>query len=150
MRLDKLFSRFSPASSQANPKALVVYILTLRYCRDYFRAAKSKTVQVRSFSRRKSAIGVARFQPQSCAATPVRHPRRTPSIAGRNDDDDAVSMADTFAGTAARLNAQWKNPSDIFTILMIIGGDIVKVALAQLCAGPVPYLTPVSFSFGWV
>nr|POE83378.1 hypothetical protein CFP56_69385 [Quercus suber] len=63
----------------------------------------------------------------------------------------AMSSSDALpADTATRLNAQWRNPQDIFTILMIIGGDIVKVALAQVCAGPVPYLTPVSFSFGWV
>ncbi|KAK5685760.1 hypothetical protein LTR17_026951 [Elasticomyces elasticus] len=61
-------------------------------------------------------------------------------------------MADTvsFEGTAAWVQGQWSNPSDIFTILLIIGGDIVQAAIAQLCAGPVPYLSPVSFSFGWV
>lgn len=48
------------------------------------------------------------------------------------------------------LRAQWSNPTDIFTILLIFGGEVVQVAMAQLCAGPVPYLTPVSFSFGWV
>lgn len=52
--------------------------------------------------------------------------------------------------TTTWLRDQWSNPNDIFTILLIIGGDIVQVAIAQLCAGPVPYLTPVSFSFGWV
>lgn len=62
----------------------------------------------------------------------------------------SANMADDFPGTAAWLRGQWSNPSDIFTILLIIGGDIVRVAVAQLCAGPVPYLTPVSFSFGWV
>lgn len=45
---------------------------------------------------------------------------------------------------------QWSNPSDIYTILMIIGGEIVHAALAQLCAGPIQYLTPASFSFGCV
>jgi len=59
--------------------------------------------------------------------------------------DEASSI-----GTGARLRQQWSNPNDIFTILMVIGGDIVKVAIAQLCAGKVPYLVPVSFSFGWV
>ena len=33
---------------------------------------------------------------------------------------------------------------------MIIGGDVVQVAIAQLCGGPIPYFTPVVFSFGWV
>jgi hypothetical protein len=61
-----------------------------------------------------------------------------------------MSDQEPLVGTEARLRQQWSNPSDIFTILMIIGGDIVKVAIAQLCAGRVPYLAPVSFSFGWV
>ncbi len=61
-------------------------------------------------------------------------------------------MADdgSFEGTAAWLRGQWSNPSDIFTILLLIGGDIVQAAIAQLSAGPVSGLTPVSFSFGWV
>ena len=58
-------------------------------------------------------------------------------------------MADKFS-TSDWLRTQWSNPHDIFTILLIIGGDIVQKAIAQLTAGPVPRLTPVSFSFGWV
>ena len=52
--------------------------------------------------------------------------------------------------TSLLLREQWSNPSDIFTILLIIGGDVVQKAIGQLTAGPVPYFTPVSFSFGWV
>ena len=52
--------------------------------------------------------------------------------------------------TSQWLEGQWSNPSDIFTILLIVGGDIIQVAIAQLSAGPIPYLVPVSFSFGWV
>ena len=55
--------------------------------------------------------------------------------------------ATTFPGTAAWLRKQWSNPTDIFTILLIIGGDVVQRAIAQLSGGR---LTPVSFSFGWV
>ncbi|EKM55704.1 uncharacterized protein PHACADRAFT_256516, partial [Phanerochaete carnosa HHB-10118-sp] len=47
------------------------------------------------------------------------------------------------------VESQWKNPTDILTILMIIGGDVVQCALAQLSAGPW-LITPVAFSFGWV
>ncbi|KAI0059470.1 hypothetical protein BV25DRAFT_1129269 [Artomyces pyxidatus] len=48
------------------------------------------------------------------------------------------------------LKTQWQNPNDILSILMIIGGDIVQRAVAQL-AGSGPYsLAPVAFSFGWV
>ena len=59
-------------------------------------------------------------------------------------------MASNNETTSAWLQAQWSNPSDIFTILLIVGGDIVQKAIAQLTAGPIPHFTPVSFSFGWV
>ncbi|EEB99951.1 hypothetical protein MPER_00236, partial [Moniliophthora perniciosa FA553] len=41
----------------------------------------------------------------------------------------------------------WKNPSDTLSILLIIGGDVVLKALAQLSGRK---LVPVAFSFGWV
>ncbi|KAI0050547.1 hypothetical protein FA95DRAFT_1450779, partial [Auriscalpium vulgare] len=48
------------------------------------------------------------------------------------------------------VKSQWQNPNDILSILMIIGGDIVQRAVAQL-AGSGPHgFTPVAFSFGWV
>lgn len=40
---------------------------------------------------------------------------------------------------------QWKNPSDVFSVLLILGGDVVGRALAQLAGSAV---TPVAFSFG--
>ncbi|EXJ58362.1 hypothetical protein A1O7_05787 [Cladophialophora yegresii CBS 114405] len=43
--------------------------------------------------------------------------------------------------------AQWKNPGDVFSVLLILGGDVVGRALAQLAGSR---LTPVAFSFGWV
>lgn len=48
---------------------------------------------------------------------------------------------------ASSFRAQWINPSDLFSILLIIGGDVIGLALAALSGGPV---TPVTFSFGWV
>lgn len=48
---------------------------------------------------------------------------------------------------AGRLVSQWRNPNDVLTILMIIGGDVVQKALAQLSG---PRFVPVAFSFGWV
>ncbi|KAI0352192.1 hypothetical protein OH77DRAFT_1428723 [Trametes cingulata] len=46
--------------------------------------------------------------------------------------------------------ASWMNPSDILTILMLVGGDVVHRAIAQLAgAGPGSF-APVAFSFGWV
>ncbi|KAJ4372382.1 hypothetical protein N0V83_004156 [Neocucurbitaria cava] len=49
--------------------------------------------------------------------------------------------------TVAQLSAQWANPSDVLSLLLIIGGDIVQTALAQTTGGRI---TPVCFSFGWV
>ena len=40
---------------------------------------------------------------------------------------------------------QWSRPKDVFSVLLILGGDIVGRALAQLAGG---WLTPVTFSFG--
>ncbi|KAF3769356.1 hypothetical protein M406DRAFT_249210 [Cryphonectria parasitica EP155] len=51
-----------------------------------------------------------------------------------------------FSVTALR--RQWSNPSDVSTILMVIGGDVVQKALAQ--GTGTWYFTPVCFSFGWV
>ncbi|KAI2468954.1 hypothetical protein F4781DRAFT_241175 [Annulohypoxylon bovei var. microspora] len=42
---------------------------------------------------------------------------------------------------------QFKNPTDVFSVLLILGGDVVARALAQLVGSRV---TPVAFSFGWV
>lgn len=49
--------------------------------------------------------------------------------------------------TSSRIANQWENPSDVLTVLLIIGGDIVQKALAQLSGGK---FVPVAFSFGWV
>ncbi|KIJ36796.1 hypothetical protein M422DRAFT_212098 [Sphaerobolus stellatus SS14] len=46
-----------------------------------------------------------------------------------------------------QLSQVWRSPSDLLSVLTVIGGDIVKSALAQLAGG---HITPVSFSFGWV
>jgi hypothetical protein len=50
--------------------------------------------------------------------------------------------------TVAQLLAQWTNPNDVLSLLLIIGGDIVQTALAQTTAGG--WISPVCFSFGWV
>ncbi|KAA8651596.1 hypothetical protein EYZ11_002215 [Aspergillus tanneri] len=42
---------------------------------------------------------------------------------------------------------QLNNPTDIFSVLLILGGDVVNRAIAQLAG---PRVTPVAFSFGWV
>ncbi len=40
---------------------------------------------------------------------------------------------------------QWKNPGDVFSVLLILGGDVILRALAQLSGSGI---TPVAFSFG--
>ncbi|KAK8094959.1 hypothetical protein PG997_001644 [Apiospora hydei] len=50
-------------------------------------------------------------------------------------------------GTIEQLRDQWINPSDVSTILMAIGGDVVQNAFAQGTGQP---YTPVCFSFGCV
>lgn len=49
--------------------------------------------------------------------------------------------------TLAQLTSQWSNPSDVTTVLMVIGADVVQKALAQTTGH---LYTPVCFSFGWV
>jgi hypothetical protein len=42
---------------------------------------------------------------------------------------------------------QWSSPSDIFSILLILGGDVITLSIAAL-SGSAP-ITPIAFSFGW-
>ena len=62
-------------------------------------------------------------------------------------------------GPAGNLRSQWSNPGDFLGLLLLIGGDIVQKAIAQLVGytikpfgknGPSIGITPVAFSFGWV
>lgn len=58
------------------------------------------------------------------------------------DPDGPQSVPDTF-------RAQWTKPTDVFSILLILGAEVIQRALAAL-AGGTPPITPVAFSFGWV
>ena len=49
--------------------------------------------------------------------------------------------------TISALQSQWQNPNDVLDVLLIIGSDIVRAALAQTSGG---FFVPVCFSFGWV
>lgn len=49
--------------------------------------------------------------------------------------------------TRIELSSQWRNPTDILSLLLIISSNVVQSALAQLSDG---LITPVCFSFGWV
>ena len=45
--------------------------------------------------------------------------------------------------------SQWTNPGDILSLLLLVGGDVLQRAIAQL-AGDARLPTPVVFSFGWL
>ncbi|CAL1698114.1 unnamed protein product [Somion occarium] len=47
------------------------------------------------------------------------------------------------------VKAQWLNPTNILSILTVIGVDVVQRAIAQLAGNPC-YFTPVALSFGWL
>ena len=57
--------------------------------------------------------------------------------------------------TTTALATQWDNPSDIFSLLLLLGGDVVQKAIAQLVGVRFHLfkrsirITPVAFSFGW-
>ncbi|KAG9254186.1 uncharacterized protein F5Z01DRAFT_622642 [Emericellopsis atlantica] len=46
--------------------------------------------------------------------------------------------------------AQWTAPGDIFSVLLIVGADVIQLACAAMTGGPGLLPTPVAFSFGWV
>ncbi|KAI1362063.1 hypothetical protein F5Y08DRAFT_330340 [Xylaria arbuscula] len=52
-----------------------------------------------------------------------------------------------FTISADQQRQQWSEPTDVFSVLLLLGGEIVNKALAQLAGGS---FTPVTFSFGWV
>jgi hypothetical protein len=45
---------------------------------------------------------------------------------------------------------QFTNPKEIMAIMLLIGGDVIQRAIAQLVGGTNATFTPVAFSFGWV
>jgi hypothetical protein len=68
-------------------------------------------------------------------------------------------MADQPGITEGELRAQWISPGDVLSLLLLIGGDIVQKAIAQLVGRTIqPFkgskleigIAPVAFSFGWV
>ncbi|KAK7946073.1 uncharacterized protein PG986_010394 [Apiospora aurea] len=78
-------------------------------------------------------------------------------------------MSDPLPSPREELGAQWRNPEDILSLLLLIGGDIVQKSIAQM-VGYHPFapkhlaektrgcsallaripVTPVAFSFGWI
>lgn len=60
------------------------------------------------------------------------------------------SSNNTSSGTYPinAFRAQWTQPGDVMSLLLILGGDVIQRALAQLAGSDL--ITPVAFSFGWV
>ncbi|KAI0675755.1 hypothetical protein C8Q78DRAFT_951429, partial [Trametes maxima] len=58
--------------------------------------------------------------------------------------------ASNIAPYIATERASWRSPNDILSILMLVGGDIVQRAVAQLSGSGPWYCAPVAFSFGWL
>lgn len=56
-------------------------------------------------------------------------------------------LAARSLNSVLELERQWINPSDILSLLLLCGPDVLRLALAQLVGQG---LTPVAFSFGWV
>jgi hypothetical protein len=56
-------------------------------------------------------------------------------------------MSDNPGDIITQFLAQWKNPGDVFSVLLIVGGDVILLALACLTGRA---FTPIAFSFGWV
>ncbi|KAK0105247.1 hypothetical protein ONS95_004364 [Cadophora gregata] len=67
----------------------------------------------------------------SCSPTPST----TPTTTSKRD------------GASHQFKAQFRNPSEIFSVLLLIGGDTIQKAVAQMTGRKV---TLVAFSFGWV
>jgi hypothetical protein len=70
-----------------------------------------------------------------------------PTYARQASDLEQSSGARSYHSDAIVFRDQWINPSDILSLLLLIGPDIVQRAIAQLSGN---ILTPVAFSFGWV
>lgn len=56
-------------------------------------------------------------------------------------------MSETPDDINTQFLEQWKNPGDVFSVLLIVGGDVILLALACLTGRA---FTPIAFSFGWV
>lgn len=55
------------------------------------------------------------------------------------------SFNSDISHTSNALREQWITPTDIFSVLLILGGDVIARALAQLAGSG---FAPVTFSFG--
>ncbi|KAK3349198.1 hypothetical protein B0T25DRAFT_457001 [Lasiosphaeria hispida] len=56
-------------------------------------------------------------------------------------------MDEPAESASSQFRSQWTNPGDVFSVLLIVGADVIQLALAALTGHT---LTPIAFSFGWV
>lgn len=62
-------------------------------------------------------------------------------------DGPEVAIRDIPGGL---FRAQLQNPKEMMSILLLIGGDVIQRAVAQLSGPQGRWFTPLIFSFGWV
>ena len=77
---------------------------------------------------------------------------RPSGLVARLTDADGTHDGDSpddLESPAMLLRRQMLNPSEILSVLQIIGGDVIQKAIAQLSGTRLGF-TPVAFSFGWV
>ncbi|PTB75914.1 hypothetical protein M440DRAFT_1302988, partial [Trichoderma longibrachiatum ATCC 18648] len=60
------------------------------------------------------------------------------------------TMSGSFQASGNEFARQWTQPTDIFSVLLILGGDVIQLACASMAGGTSIPPNPVTFSFGWV
>ncbi|KAG6354187.1 hypothetical protein INS49_004791 [Diaporthe citri] len=64
------------------------------------------------------------------------------------EDNPTLNYNDDESCHVSRIeDGEWTQPSDTFSVLLIVGGDVIQLTLANLTGVMV---TPITFSFGWV
>lgn len=59
-------------------------------------------------------------------------------------------MSRSYKESSNEFANQWTRPNDIFSVLLILGGDVIQLACASMAGGTSMPPNPVAFSFGWV
>jgi hypothetical protein len=74
-------------------------------------------------------------------------PQALASLASSALPTASATALNAGKSVANDFKAQWQNPSDIFSLLLLVGGDIIQKAMAQFNDRR---FRPIAFSFGWV
>ncbi|KAL6800563.1 hypothetical protein J3E68DRAFT_448868 [Trichoderma sp. SZMC 28012] len=59
-------------------------------------------------------------------------------------------MSRSYKEASDEFANQWTQPNDIFSVLLILGGDVIQLACASMAGSTSMPPNPVTFSFGWV